>query len=324
MYLKKFGKEKLLIILIMVFTIFCLANLSIFAAKYPEKDIIVILPFKAGGGTDTSMRMLQPVLERELGVKLNFVYKPGASGVLGYLEISNSEPDGYTIGAVNWPHVLVPTILKDEPGYKLEDIQPVATYNKDRAVLCVHKDDPWDTFEQLLEDAKKRPNKITCANPVRLAYGPGAIYRMEEATGIKLKTIWFDGGSKSAQGFLGGHTDAWLINGSVMRKYPDEIKPLAVLGEKRTSYFPDTPTFAEIGYPSVVSFTYRAIVVPGGTDPTKIDILSKAIGNAVSDPEFQKLMKEKGVDPFYLDTPEFEKFSKKEYEDTKALIEKFE
>lgn len=308
------------------FIIFLLefSSMGIFTAEYPEKAITVILPFKAGGGTDTSMRTLQPVLEEKLGVKLNFVYKPGAGGVLGYLEISKSKSDGYTIGAVNWPHVLVPTILKADPGYKLEDIQPVATYNKDRAVLCVHKDDPWETFEDLLKDSKNRPRKISLSCPTRLAYGPGAIYRMEEATGIKLQTVWFEGGAKSAQAFLGGHTDAWLINGSVMRKYSDEVKPLAVLGEKRTTYFPDTPTFAELGYPSVLSFTYRAIVVPAGTDPKIVEILSKAIREAIKDPEFQEIMKGKGVDPFYLNTQELEEFSKEEFQSTKNLIEKFE
>lgn len=319
---KKHFFQQIVMGLLIVFAVAFLVG-TLWAAEYPEKPITLIVPFKAGGGTDTSMRTLQPALEKNLGVKLNFVYKTGAGGALGYLALGSSKADGYTLGAVNWPHVLLPTIIKEDPGYKLEDIQPVAVYNRDRPVLAVHPDSPWKTFNDLLEDSIKRPRKISMAAPVPNGYLLGAIYKMEEVTGIQLKTVWFDGGAQSAHAFLGKHTDAWLINGSVMRKYKDQVRPLAVLDTERAWYFPESPTFFELGYEGVTNYTYRAIVAPAGTDPDQIKILSRAIGEAVKDPNFQKTMKGKGVDPYFMDTPEFEEFSRKELESIKMLVEKY-
>jgi tripartite-type tricarboxylate transporter receptor subunit TctC len=294
------------------------------ADDYPSKDITTIVPFKPGGGTDTSMRLLQKPLERILGVKLNFVYKTGASGVMGYLAVAASKPDGYTIGAVNWPHVLVPTIVKDKPGYNLEDLQPIGTYNKDVAVLGVHPDSPWKTLTDLVEDAKKRPEQISVAHPVRLGYSIKAAYEFEDSTGAKLKHVYFDGGSASKQAFLGKHVDVWIINGSVMRKVKDKVRPLAVMGAERVGYYPDVPTFGEAGYKEVEVYTYRALVTKAGTDPAKIDVLADAIDEAVSDPEFQKKMLEKGVEPFSLDTKELQEFSKETLERIESLYLKYE
>jgi tripartite-type tricarboxylate transporter receptor subunit TctC len=293
------------------------------AGGYPEKDISVIIPFKAGGGTDTSMRMLQPAIEKRLGVKLNFIYKPGAGGVLGYMAVIASKPDGYTIGAVNWPHVLTPVVVKKNPGYELKNIQPVASYNKDVPLLGVLKTSPWKTFQELLDDAKKRPRKITLGHPTTLGYSFETAYELEDVTGIQLKNVYFDGGAASAQAFLGGHVDAWGINGSVMRKYKDKVRPLAVLGKDRVAYYPDTPTMAELGYPGVEVYTYRAITVRAGTDPAKVKILSDAIQAAVQDPNFQKTMIKKGVTPFSLNTDELNDFSKKTLERIKDLYVKY-
>jgi len=293
------------------------------AEEYPNKNLNIILPFKAGGGTDTSMRLLQKPLEKRLGQRLNFIYKPGASGVLGYMAIISGKADGYNIGAVNWPHVLVPTIVKDNPGYELKDLQPVATYNKDVAVIGVLKDSPWNSLEDLIEDAKKRPGKISVAHPVRLGYSIRAAYEFEEVTGAKLKNIFFDGGSASKQAFLGKHVDVWVINGSVMRKVKSQVRPLAVMGKSRVSHFPETPTCSELGYPIEV-YTYRAIVTKTGTDLMKIEILSKAIQDAVADPEFKEAMRKKGVEPFTLNAQALQGFSDKSYKKIKELYLKYE
>ena len=313
--------KKLLVLFVMGFILSPVA--LVMAEDYPSKNLNIILPFKAGGGTDTSMRLLQKPLEERLGQKLNFIYKPGAGGVLGYMAIIKGTTDGYNIGAVNWPHVLVPTIVKDKPGYDLKDIQPVATYNKDVAVMAVHKDSSWKSLKELIEDAKKRPGKISVAQPVRLGYSLRAAYEFEETTGAKLKNVFFDGGSASKQAFLGKHVDVWVINGSVMRKVKKKVRPLAVMGANRVSYFPKTPTFIELGYPVEV-YTYRAIVTKTGADPKKIEILSKAIQDAVANPAFQEAMRKKGVEPFSLNAEELSKFSDKSYERIKDLYLKYE
>ena len=314
-------KQLLLVVLIMIYTLSLVP--VVIAEDYPAKNLNIILPFKAGGGTDTSMRLLQKPLEERLGKRLNFIYKPGAGGVLGYMAIIKGTTDGYNIGAVNWPHVLVPTIVKDNPGYNLEGIEPVATYNKDVAVMGVHKDSSWKNLKDLIDDAKKRPEMISVAHPVRLGYSLRAAYEFEEITGAKLKNVFFDGGAASKQAFLGKHVDVWVINGSVMRKVKKEVRPLAVMGANRVSYFPDTPTFSELGYPIEV-YTYRAIVTKSGTDLKKIEILSKAIQDAVADKDFQKAMRKKGVEPFSLNAQELADFSKKSYGRIKDLYLKYE
>ena len=293
------------------------------ADDYPSGPLDVILPFKAGGGTDTSMRLLQKPLEKRLGQRLNFIYKPGAGGVMGYMAVSKSKPDGYTIGAVNWPHVLVPQIVKENPGYKLEDMTPVATFNKDVAVMAVLKQSPYKSLEELIADAKKRPGKISVAQPVRLGYSLQAAFEFEENTGVKVENVFFDGGAAAQQAFLGGHTDVLVINGSVLRKIKQDVRPLGVMGKERVHYFPDTPTFTELGYPIEV-YTYRAIVTKVGTDPAKVQLLSKAILNAVSDPDFVETMRQKGVEAFGLDAKGLTEFSDRTLDRIRKLYQKYE
>lgn len=295
----------------------------LFGQQYPRRPINTIIPFAAGGGSDTAMRELQPALERELGVRLNFVYRPGAGGALGYRALGESRGDGYTIGAVNWPHVLMPVVIQDDPGYDLERLQPVAVWGRDTAVLAVRKDSSWRSFDDLLQDSKRRPGRISLAAPVPNGYLLGGILGMEDATGIKLRTIWFDGGADSAHAFLGGHADVWVINGSVMRRYADEIRPLAVLGADRVSYFPEVPTFAELGYPTVHAYTYRAIVAPAGTDRSQLRVLSDALQRAINDPELIAKMMASGVELYFMDTAALERFSSETLADVRRLIAQY-
>lgn len=292
--------------------------------KYPNTNIDIILPFNAGGGTDNAMRLLQKYLEPALGARLNFLYKAGASGALGYIALSKAEGDGYTIGAINWPHVLVPAIIKDNPGYKLTDIEPVAAFDKDVAVLAVHKDSEWKTLQDFVEDLKNRPEKISLGHPNRLGYSIKAAYEFEEATGAKPKHVFFDGGAATQQAFLGKHVDAIIHNASVVRKMKDEARVLGVLGKERVGVFPEAPTFAEAGFAEIEVYTYRAIAVPAGVNPEHKAILARAIEKAVSDPEYIAEAEKMGLGPNFMDTAELQEFSAKTYKRIEELYTKYE
>ena len=315
-------------ILMLILTAFLTAGLSFGNAyaqeAYPKTNIDIILPFSAGGGTDTAMRLLQKHIEPQLGVRLNFIYKAGASGALGYIALSKSAPDGYTIGAINWPHVLVPGILKDNPGYSLSDILPVAAFDKDVAVLAVHKESKWKTLKEFVQDLKDRPEKISMGHPVRLGYSIKAAYEFEDVTGAKPKHVFLDGGAAARQALLGQHVDSIILNGSVVRKMKSDARVLAVLGNERLSYFPDAPTFSEAGYDEIEVYTYRAIAVPSGVSAEKVDFLAKAIKETVNDPNYVAAAEKMGLGPNYMGPSELESFSKKTFSRIKQLYIKYE
>jgi tripartite-type tricarboxylate transporter receptor subunit TctC len=292
-------------IILLAFTFFVLSSFLVMGSEqseaFPTKPIRLIVHTPAGGGADTNIRHLQPFLEAELGVPVMLDNRPGAASMIGPKLVSESEPDGYTIGMGGSPHNEV-GLLTMEGMFEPEDICILGSLTLDAAVIQVRKDSPWNTFEEFIEDAKKRPGEITAS--VGTATGDNYLgFRLiEEATGIDLNIVSFGGGSPARLALAGGHVDVNHASLFSSRHIAEDVRVLAVHWDTNNwrEMTDNAPTIVELipDIKKVKCGTIDFMLAPGGLKekyPERYEFLAKAIGNAINNPEFQKKLEELGA-----------------------------
>jgi tripartite-type tricarboxylate transporter receptor subunit TctC len=266
--------------------------------KWPERDITIIVPFAAGGGTDLGARLLVPYIEKELGVAIAINNIAGAGGWTGYIEMLNSKHDGYTLSFANWP-ASITTYMNPTAKlpYTTDDFRFVANQVSDYCVFVVNKDETrFRTFEELIEYTKD--------NEIFVGTGGGigsddhvTIERVNKVAGTKMTMTPFQGGADATAAILGGHVDA--IVGNVGEWYikaaEGEALVLAVAAKERDSFIPDVPTVGEILGTDVISASDRGIIAPSGLPDDVYDKLCAAIKRAGENPEYLQKCKDVGL-----------------------------
>ena len=282
------------------------------AADWPSKSRVInfIVAYPPGGGTDTTARVMVPLLEKELGIPVQIVNKGGAGGQIGFAEIARAKPDGYTIGYLILP--TVPTIYFDpdrQATFSRKSFDLIAMQDSDPGVLVVQGKGPYQTLQQFLDDAKARPGKVRVATSGIMSDDHIAAMITEKAAGVQFATVHFDGGGPSRTAILGGHVEGLYSNASEIRSQvaAGELRILAVLDDKRSRFYPDVKTAAEQGY-KVVSGVYRGVGAPVGVPKQARDVLVAALKKVITGEEFTKRMENISYDTLYMDSAAYAKF----------------
>lgn len=249
-------------------------------AEYPEEDITYIIPFDPGGESDVTARFQEPILEEELGVSVNVTHRPGGGGAVAWSEFQNSaEPDGYEIIGVNIPHIIGQPIRRNNAGYETDNWRIVTFFHSTPNALIVHNDSPYETLEDLVEDAKENPEAITLGGSGTYSANHLDMLRFEKEAGIDLTYIPFSGTGPLKGALEGGHV-AGIFNYTMLgTEMADSVKVLAVASEERVKALPDAPTFKEQGY-DIVGGAYRGVAVPKGTPDAVVETLEEAFAEA--------------------------------------------
>lgn len=241
-------------------------------SDYPKKPIQLIVPYAAGGGTDTVARAIGNEVQNELGQSVAVQNVTGGSGAVGFQQGINSKADGYTLTMTTVELLTLPQL--GVSNFKYTDFRPIALLNKDPAAITVRADAPWDTIEDFIEYAKK--NDVKVGNS-----GVGAIWHMaaiafQNETGAKFVHTPYDGAAPAVTALLGGHVDAVTVSpGEVYTQVQSgDFKVLAVMSDERVKQLPDVPTLKEKGIDLSIG-TWRGICVPKETPD---DICSKLEG----------------------------------------------
>jgi tripartite-type tricarboxylate transporter receptor subunit TctC len=275
------------------------APLVAFAQAYPVKPVQLMVAYPAGGSTDIAARIVASIAEKELGQSIVVVNKGGAGGQVGWTEMSRTKPDGYYIGFINLP--ALNTVILDpdrKAAFGADAFIPVINQVLDPGIIWVKGDSPYKNLKDLLEAAKRNPNKISAATTGILSDDHLAILMMEEAApGALFRIVHFEGGAPVLTAVLGGHIECAFDNvGSVFRRIKTgELRALAVMDTQRSRFLPDVPTMPELGYPTVISSSTRGIAAPKGTPPAVIKRLEQVLKKAMEDPEHVKKLEEAGL-----------------------------
>lgn len=299
--------KKLLLIICSLTLSVVLLNLPAQAA-YPDRPITMIVAYSAGGGTDVGARALVPYLEKYLGQSIAVINKPGAGGEIGFTEIVNAAPDGYTIGFTNTP-TFVSIPIQRKTRFSLEQMAPIANIVDDPSAISVRSDSDIKTIEDLIAYAKANPDKATYGSTGVGSDDHLAVLAFSRKAGISMRHVPFSGEADVRAALLGGHILVGSINLSGCLPYEKEgkLRILGYMAQKRWDIAPpNVPTFTERGFPVVFGAT-RGIGAPAGTPKEILTILSNAVKKAVEDPGFQEAAQKLNLPLSYMDADEYKK-----------------
>ena len=279
------------------------------AAKFPAKDITLICPWSAGGGTDTISRALVKNAKKYFGVNVNVVNKTGGMGAIGMGAASTARPDGYTVGMITFQLSTYNSMGLAKLSYR--DYNLIQLVNQSPASISVAADSKWETMQQMMDYAKKNPGIVTVGHSGAGGGWHLAIASIAVSNDIKFNYVPFDGAAPTRTALIGGHIDCATPGiDEVLQLYQaGKVRILAVNNLKRHQLFPKVPTIAEAGFPNPNPILdWRGLGAPKGVPQETMDILVKGFKQCFEDPEFVKLADQLGLPLVYADPKGFEKF----------------
>ena len=284
--------------------IFTLMAACAFAKAYPSKNINMIVPFSAGGGTDAVARKLGSLMEKELGTSVVIVNKTGGAGAVGMTFGATQKKDGYTITMITREIVSLPLMNLSPISYK--DFSLVSLVNMDPAVVLVEKDSKYQTLDELLADSKANPEKIKFASTAKPNFYALAV---ENEAGVKFNHIPYNGAGEVIPALLGKHADFSLMGPgeAIGQLKAGQLRALGIMADTRIESLPEVATLKELGH-DVVSGTWRGIAVPKGTSPEIVAALDAAIKKSVESDDFKDFMNNSTFGIKYLNGKDFETF----------------
>lgn len=291
-------------------------------ADYPTKPLTMIIPYGAGGTTDTWGRKLAVLLEKYLGQSITVTNQGGASGSIGSQFVKDQPSDGYTLLVCAETMGTYRTMNICDLGY--DDFTVVSPLVGDPKVLVVGKDSKYNTLDELLEDIKANPGKITMSHsgPGGSGHNQGLVLK---ELGYEVAMTSFDSGNDALLGVIGGQVDFTNPNISTLGGYIEsgDVKALAVFSSERMEAYPDIPAFTET-VPEAESYlnipyTLLSFVVNKDTPQEVVDVLKAATEKVFADPEWTEFVKANAADPVfekYTDDASIQEF----YDNWKSII----
>ena len=290
------------------------------AQSYPNRPITLIVPWPAGGSTDTHLRKLGELASKHLGQPIIIENKPGFGGMLGPSSMAKSAaPDGYTlsqltVGAFRTPH------MQKVDWDALRDFTYIIGVSGYTFGVVVRTDSPFKTFNDLIAYAKANPEQMSFAST---GTGTSPHLLMEEVAskaGVKFLHVPFKGNADSTQALMGGHVMV-QSDATGWGKFVDAgtFRLLVTFGGERTRW--GAPTAKELGY-DVVSYSPYGIVGPRGMDPKVVKIIHDAFKKAIDDPENAKILQQLDQVYWYKNSEDYAKWAAETNVSERALIER--
>jgi len=292
------------------------------AEEYPDNPLNVTVSYSAGGATDFQARIATSKAETYLGEPMVIVNRPGAGGQVGwnYL-VQNGKDEGYDLAAYNVPSFIAQSLMYDTH-YNLDNLEPIANWGMDPAVLIVGRDSQFDTIDDLVEYAKENPGRVTVSGAGLYVGHHIATLQLEDAAGIDLKYVPTSGGVDALRFVQGGQVMAGFNNLSDAYRSQDRLKILGVAGlERDQDFLPNVPTFQESGYDiDDSSVNFRGLMTRSGVSEEKLEVLSQAAMEMFNDKEVKAKMKEGGSPMRVLDREELKEMWQKRQAYLKELF----
>jgi tripartite-type tricarboxylate transporter receptor subunit TctC len=284
------------------------AALAAFAQGYPDRPITLIVPFSAGGPTDTLARIIALRMSKPLGQTIVVENVAGAGGIIANQKVMRAQPDGYTvaIGHIG-THVLAPAVQGVQEDY-LTVFEPVGMIASNPEVIVVNPKVPAKTLKEFIAYVKANPGKVSCGTG-----GPGTPAHVMAVdfgnrVGAPLNIVHYKGAGPALQDVIAGHVNEAFEQAAtaLVQARAGRVVALAVTAPTRLTSAPDIPTVDEAGLPGFYMSVWHGLWVPKGTPKEAIAKLNAAAREALADPVIRKQWLELGqeVPPPDQQTPE--------------------
>lgn len=254
------------------------------AASYPSRDVTMIVPFGAGGGSDVLSRTIANVIRELKLVPVNLLVenRPGSSGAIGYTYVAKQAGNPYTLATVSVSFFTTPLLGASEVTYK--NFTPVAAIAMSPYIMAVRAASPIKSFEDV-----KKARRLTTGT-VGVVSDPVLLARMlQNATGVTIDTVPFDGEGEVMTAVLGGHIDFMLGNpGEVLPQIEaGTLRPVAVSTPERLQSLADTPSFKQLGY-NIEHVQLRGVVMPPDTPADAVTFWEDALRKVAESDEWKR------------------------------------
>jgi len=260
------------------------------AQAYPSRPITMIVPFAAGGPSDTIARILAENMRRFLGQPLVIENVVGAGGSIGTARVVRSIPDGYTIGIGNWGTHVANGVIYSLQFDLRKDFAPVAMLPSEPLMIAVKKTMPANSLKELIAWLKANPNKASSATSGIGGPSHVAGILFEKETGTQLQLVPYRGAGPAMQDLVAGQVDMMISGPSIalpqMRN--NNIKILAIAAKARSPSSPDIPTVDEAGLPGFYVSVWQGLWAPKDTPEDIIAKLNSGVRQALADPVVRK------------------------------------
>ena len=269
-----------------------------YAQTWPSKPITLVVPFPAGGATDVIARAVATRLSTVLGQSVVVDYKPGAGATLGAGLVAKSPADGYTLlmGAVH--HTIASSVYKNLNYDFQKDFAPITVVGYITIIQTVNSTSPAMSLQDFVSQAKKVPGKLSYGSN-----GNGTSQNLigtqfQMLTGTELLHVPYKGSAPLTVALLSGEVDTSFDSVTTLQPHikSGKLRPLAVIGDKRSQRFPEVPTFREAGYPGINVGTWFGILAPKKTPKEITNLLNREVVKIIRNPEFLKQMEDLGID----------------------------
>lgn len=267
-------------------------------AEFPERPITAIVPFPAGGSTDTMARAAAQLLTGFLGTDIAVTNVGGGAGTVGTAQVARAEADGYTIGVIpaapltNQPH------MRDTP-YSIDDFDYICGLFHSPQAIALSPESEFSSLSEMVEFARGNPGALTYGSP-----GPGSLPHLAMEvfladTDVQIEHVPFQGDAPGVQALMGGHIDMYMSIFSNVRRY--ELNAVAILADERVAAAPDLPTAIEQGFETTASWWGGLFAPKGLPDDVRATLESVCAKTAQSD-AFAETLANLGSFPRFLDS----------------------
>src|SRR5262245_16160817 len=293
-----------------------LAPAAAFAA-YPERPIKLVVALAPGGPADTAARVFAPYFSEQLGQSIVIENRTGASSVVGTESVVRAPADGYTLLFGSSSRLAVnPAWMRNLRFDVQKDLRLIGLVSYTPHVLVVRATLAVDPLADLIRLTKAQPGKLTYAS----SGAGGAIHLASELfkheTGIDVVHVPYRGGGPAVMGLLSGDVDVFINDASTTAENvrAGKLRALAMAWPRRSPLLPDVPTFAELGFPRVVSSSWFGLAAPAQTPPDIVARLAQAMPQVFATPRYQARLEKPGLEQFDLNPAQSSACSKAEFD----------
>ena len=280
------------------------AALSVAAQDFPTRTITMIVPYAAGGPTDTVARVLAQAMTKSIGQTVVVENKPSAGGLVGAETVKNAKPDGYSILIHHIGMATTPTLYRQALRFDpVKDFEYIGLVNEVPMTIIGKPGLPPNNLKELIAYIKANKDKVSYANA-----GIGAASHLcgllfMQAVGVDILTVPYKGTGPAMNDLLGGQVDIMCdqTTSTTGQIKGGKVKVYGITSEKRVASLPDVPTLAEGGVKGGEVAIWHGLYAPKGTPKPVIDKLVAALQAALKDPEVQKRYTELGAVTFPAD-----------------------
>jgi tripartite-type tricarboxylate transporter receptor subunit TctC len=277
-----------------------LVPLAVSAQDYPNKPVRLIIPWAAGGSTDSIGRVISAKLVEYTGQQWIVDNRGGATGTIGHALAAKAAPDGYTLLlGTNSTFAIAPHLYKNLQYDNDKAFAPVSLAAVSPQILSVHPSLPVKNVKELIALARSKPGAIAFSTAGVGATSHLATELLMNMAGIRMTHVPYKGGGPSAQALISGETALSFVDviTALPQAQASRLRVLATSTAKRTPLMPALPTIAESGLPGFESVTSFAMFAPAGTPPAIVARLNRELVRALGAADVREKLRVQGIDP---------------------------